>query len=231
MAPRRTNRRTYRRRRRRVRSRRIKASNIVTKRYLARTRPDAGVFITTYSDNSWQPADLKYHHVGLNIAKGDQMGDRDGDQIYLKGVEMQMTMFNWDTQFRYYIRVVLLKSARPYSDVYADFFVTEATVNAPVDLVGDGDSENLIKKINPAKYRVLADKKFTVGPHGGDRHHLLAKRFYMPINHKMTYTADTPSITDPGYYLVWWIMRGDNAALYGDGQQIMKCRVREYFNK
>ena len=72
-------------------------------------------------------------------------------------------ILNNQTDSRIFMRVLMLRTKRPAENTSTNLFVPENNTNNPLDWSAD-DTFKLIDPINPMKFNVLADKRYSIGP-------------------------------------------------------------------
>lgn len=246
--------------RRGTRKRRNTGRKLVTRKYLkkvlARKVPniDTHVLEYTYNHLSGGTTDnLKHYLIMNNCVRGGGQSQREGNDIYLKGLRIELkaynTAFNMDTGELFIDRI-----ARPIY-FYMAIIETHRSDETPDDIFfkqNTGEvitfqtildhATRMIHTKNTEQMKFHWSKMFKLNPWNtnettGSQMKLYKK--YIRINRKISYHTDTqsalnPSQLKPNFYLVWfeynpWYQPA------GDGYSntVMPCmytiRMQQYF--
>lgn len=229
------------RRRSRSRSRRRQRSRttaVATKAWVNRTVRDRGMSYSVHIDTDWQPSDVNIFQLGEAIGQGEYLGQRDGDEIFYKGVNVKLIARNTSVIRMRYIRFLVLQTKNNVQPVINDLFqsvtagVGGGTTQQPEDWV-PGRTMQLIESINKIKNTVLYDRVWKVKPNLDVLDNVIMKNIYIPINKKFKYLTDgiAPVAVNPNIYILFWVSDNNNASVFIADQMAIDVRYREYFNK
>lgn len=221
------------RRRSRSRSRRRRTA-VATKAWVNKTVRDRGVAYSVHSDVDWQPASLNMAQLGSNILPGDDIGHKDGDQIFYKGVNIKMIARNLSVTMMRYIRCIVIQEKNNAQMPLLDLFQTITATQTPIDWIA-GQSMQLIESINKQKHTVLYDRLWKVKPNLNETGHdnALIKNVYIPINKKFSYNSDGSTMVSitPNIWILFWVSDNNNSVTFLANTMALAVRYREYFNK
>lgn len=143
------------------------------------------------------------HLIGYatGIDRGDQVNQRDGQAVFVKGINIKCTMNNSGTKGRGF-RIAVVSPITPAGGAIptnlTDIFTNNLFSVQPYDKL----SGSLVFPINRTKYKVYYDRVFNIMPEssvGGNR--LVEK--YVKINRRAIYqSAVATSIVQGGLYVL-----------------------------
>lgn len=117
---------------------------------------------------------IAYHQLGAGITKGDDVGQRTGSQITLRGIRWYMHMKNENATINKngWWRILILHNKRPTElfteKMFAARPVSGTSENAPRDFLTTGYRGNIWDPINRTKYRVLLDRRIRILHEGAE---------------------------------------------------------------
>jgi len=220
-----------------------KPSEVATKTWVKKqltTVSNEHVYFVRSVTNDWQPTTLQNHVLGGTIGGavsgvgGVNRGNRIGDEIFYKRLEILLAASSISATLRFYIRTLVVKNYKPLEAQSENMFVSESNVNEPVNWTSTGGMMQLYKPINTQKYEVLHDEIHTLGPDVPEDGYHSRKVFKInvPINKKITYNneSDTSERIHPVYNFLYWVCAHTGQNSFPTPSMAKVTDYREYFN-
>jgi len=178
---------------------------------------------------------LRTFTVASNIVKGTNYGERIGNRIFLRGINLQYQLTNKSTSIadNYWVRFFLVIDKFHLSSITQDTFMPHNDTYAPTNYVGTGNTLQLVDRLNPQRFTVLWDKLYSLNINrneGNNGHDCTLIDQYVPINKWVTYNdnAANEEKLNPLIKLCYF-MEGDNdAPPKGTGLEIISIDSRQY---
>lgn len=230
-----TRRRSYRRRRRAVR-RRDKRRGNATKSWVQKRFGNTGVYYYNLYQNDWQPTDLNTWLANDAIARGTNRGERVGDYIFCKSIDIQVKLRNISTTDNMYVRMFCAIDKHPGEFEANKMFEAESNIAAPANWIGGNVSDAFLKVINRKRYTVLCERKYLLhadnvggtGPYAPSTRSLAMHKIHIPINRRIAYTtsADPDIKCTPKILVFWMVASHKNVNSFTTGTVTRNCWYR-----
>lgn len=159
---------------------------------------------------------LAQTNVLQTLDKGTDEADRAGKEIYLKGFALKWFLNNKFTaagstspnSYVWFRMAIVIDKQPMQASLGTKMFISEADVNLKVDYPA-GARQNMIRKLNPERYKVLHQMLIKLGPNNVNSNIPNTKVInrYFPINRKIKfendYATDASGIS-PKIRLLYW---------------------------
>jgi len=165
------------------------------------------------------PAALIFNHtIGGTIARGNEIGEREGDEINIKSIHFRLTLINSNVAVAGgtgWFRFLVLKRFQPAGGITQLFKANANTVEG-YNYSAAGDVNQITAPINDKRYKVLLDKKMRILPQTFDAmgRYMLLKKFKLRINKKFKYSTNVANDVDivPNLYVIGFV-QWDNSSV------------------
>lgn len=219
---------------RRFNNKNKKDKQIVTKAWVKSHLEQRGINFVKNTVPDMQPATLNTYIIGNGIAKGTDLGDRVGDSVFMKGLELKFKLQNDNSTFPVLLRLFVVQELRPNESISEDLFEPESDTFTPIDLQA-ANSMQIYKNINKRKYKVLFDRVYNVPaklPNTGYNNQIYDD-VYVPINRRITYSTETTTAvyTSPSIVLCWFVQSPTELGAFPINTVNRVSNYREYFIK
>lgn len=167
--------------------------------------------------------------------RGDQIGQRNSQYIYCKGINLNMTLTNNNQNIPGIMHVALVQEKDTISDptdLRTDFFrETGSGSIRSTDFINwsAGDSFSFVQQkmpINSDKLRVITHQKYYLAPkttNNGHNDHgswFKTTKKYFPIKRRLAFDGTTDFAPwQPFYLLIWWTTISGNDYNSGTNQK------------
>jgi len=211
-----------------------KEKQYVTKSWVKGHLEQRGINFVKTTATDMQPSNMNTYIVGNGIAKGTNLGDRVGDSVFMKGLEVKFKIQNQNADHMVQLRLFLVQELRPNENISSDLFEPESDTFTPIDLQA-ANSLQLYKNINKRKFKVLFDKLYEIPAKqaGTGFTNQIYDNLYIPINRRITYSTDTATAvyTSPGLVLCWFFQSPGELGAFTINTVSRSANYREYFIK
>lgn len=169
-----------------------------------------------------------------SIVKGTDLGDRLGDKIFVKGLNLRFSIHNPNSAAADVgrLRIFVMNNKRPGTLQTTNTFATQSEAQTPMNFIGTGDFTQIIKKFNPLKFKIYMDTvvplKIVSDQDVGPKDTYINK--YVKINRYVTFNNELlgddrvlPDIT-----LDWFVERDDGGASF-TSDIVVHCIATTFF--